>query len=326
MMLFNLHLTIWYLLFWISVMISIIAGVESIDLFNSLKLLSVYFNQNNQSRTPDAMLGIHFVKLLLKSTYDGCVDSETFVATRINELLDDFNKINIQSNSSGSANSYNTIVSQQLLEFDFVPAEKVRYGEIFTANQPFMTYDEYLYKVDTGSPTALESDVCLAELLNSNSNVCFVSSICSAIMSWKIESYGYQLTHKLLYYTVLSQSNCTSNFEPYSSVRAIITLLCSHIYQESILIYKMEFPSDMNDLLLEQVLLCGFNGYAEFLEERWIRNIVEWQNSASGCYEYHGERRDKRSMVILRDNCSDHMTGLAAAAISMFIRILLLEI
>lgn len=66
MMLFNLHLPIRYLLFWIGVMVSIIAGVESIDLFNSLKLLSVYFNQNNQSRTPDAMLGIHFVKCTLE--------------------------------------------------------------------------------------------------------------------------------------------------------------------------------------------------------------------------------------------------------------------
>lgn len=43
-------------------MISIIGGVDSIDLFKSLKLLSDYFNQNKQSRTPDAMLGIHFAK------------------------------------------------------------------------------------------------------------------------------------------------------------------------------------------------------------------------------------------------------------------------
>lgn len=57
---------------------------------------------------------------------------------------------------------------------------------------------------------------------------------------------------RLLYYTVLFQSNCTQNFPPYSSIRAIITLLCSHIFQESILIYKMEFPSNMNDLLVEQ--------------------------------------------------------------------------
>lgn len=81
----------------------------------------------------------------------------------------------------------------------------------------------------------------------------------------------------------------------------------------------------IQDLFAFSVLLCGFNGFAEFLEERWIQNIVKWQNSSSGCYEYHSDYRQKRSMLILPDNCSDHMTGLAAATISMFARILLLD-
>lgn len=87
---------------------------------------------------------------------------------------------------------------------------------------------------------------------------------------------------------------------------------------------SIQYVNDWNNLLLLSVLLCGFNGFAEFLEERWIQNVVKWQSS-SGCYEYHGYYRQKRSMVILPDNCSDHMTGLAAATISMFTRILLLN-
>lgn len=131
-MLFNLHFSIWYLLFWISGMISIIGGVDSIDLYHSLKLLFGYFYQNNQSRTPDALLGINFVKctriyflkfvdhsvvirnfvyflVILKSTLEECDESETFVTDRINELLDDFNKISIQSNYTDSPSSYNAI-------------------------------------------------------------------------------------------------------------------------------------------------------------------------------------------------------------------------
>lgn len=73
-------------------------------------------------------------------------------------------------------------------------------------------------------------------------------------------------------------------------------------------------------------MLCGFNGYAEFLDERWIDNIIKWQSPTSGCYEYHRDCRQKRSMMILQDNCSDHMTGLAAATITMFTRILLLDL
>ncbi|KAJ6625250.1 hypothetical protein Bhyg_03435, partial [Pseudolycoriella hygida] len=85
--------------------------------------------------------------------------------------------------------------AQKLLKFEFIPAKELKYGEIFTTQKSFITYDDYLYKVDTGSPNAIESDMCLSELLNSTSNFCFISSTCSEIMSWKIESYGYQLTH-----------------------------------------------------------------------------------------------------------------------------------
>lgn len=47
--------------------------------------------------------------VILKSTFDEYNGSETFVATRIGELLDDFTKINIQSNFSDLTSSYNTI-------------------------------------------------------------------------------------------------------------------------------------------------------------------------------------------------------------------------
>lgn len=52
---------------------------------------------------------------------------------------------------------FSLIVSQQLLKFKFIPAEGVRYGEIFTTNHSRLTYDDYLYKVDTGSPNPVES-------------------------------------------------------------------------------------------------------------------------------------------------------------------------
>lgn len=52
---------------------------------------------------------------------------------------------------------FSFLVSQKLLKFEFTPAEEIRYGEIFTTNHSCLTYDEYLYKVDTGSPNAFES-------------------------------------------------------------------------------------------------------------------------------------------------------------------------
>lgn len=58
---------------------------------------------------------------------------------------------------SNNYENFQFLVSQKLLKFKFAPADALRYGEIFTTNSPSLTYDEYLYKVDTGSPTAFES-------------------------------------------------------------------------------------------------------------------------------------------------------------------------
>lgn len=74
-------------------------------------------------------------------------------------------------------------------------------------------------------------------------------------------------------------------------------------------------------------LLCGLNGFAEFVEENWIEKIVSWQNETTGCYEYFGRypiesERRKRSVQVLDDNCSDHMSGLAAGLFGLLAKIL----
>lgn len=80
-------------------------------------------------------------------------------------------------------------------------------------------------------------------------------------------------------------------------------------------------------------LLCGLNGYTIFLEENWIGEIVSWQNRSTGCYEYYDVVADehqhedhqrqrrrcrKRNVLQLDDKCSDHMSGLAVAALGLF--------
>lgn len=101
----------------------------------------------------------------------------------------------------------------------------------------------------------------------------------------------------------------------------------------------MQFPMEMRDLLIEQgmyvdniylsnicsnpsftVFLCGLCGYAEFLEKHWLLNILAWQHHPSGCYKYYSPTI-KRSANRLKDNCSDHMSGLAIAALSQFLKI-----
>lgn len=69
-------------------------------------------------------------------------------------------------------------------------------------------------------------------------------------------------------------------------------------------------------------LLCGLNGFTIFLESNWIVEIATWQNNRTGCYEFiDNQERKKRSITKQDDKCSDHMSGLAAAAFGLFINV-----
>lgn len=77
-------------------------------------------------------------------------------------------------------------------------------------------------------------------------------------------------------------------------------------------------------------LLCGINGYASFIDELTAREIGSWQVADSGCFEYFDgalpaqdttAKKPKRHAALLKGNCSDHMTGLAAASFGLFARV-----
>lgn len=76
------------------------------------------------------------------------------------------------------------------------------------------------------------------------------------------------------------------------------------------------------------VFLCGYNGFTKFLNLNWISRIVSWQNKTIGCYQQKlidddenlMMHRNKRNAIIFDDSCSDHMTGLGAAVMGLFLQ------
>ncbi|KAJ8949340.1 hypothetical protein NQ314_008260 [Rhamnusium bicolor] len=70
------------------------------------------------------------------------------------------------------------------------------------------------------------------------------------------------------------------------------------------------------------VVLCGMEGYAEFLDGKWLEKIMEWQN-LYGCYESLPQNITKRTSFVIDFGCSDHSTGLGAAALALHLRFLL---
>lgn len=72
------------------------------------------------------------------------------------------------------------------------------------------------------------------------------------------------------------------------------------------------------------------NGYLTFIDEFIAKKIVQWQIADIGCFEYFEgmlstditvKRKLKRNANHLKGNCSDHMTGLAAATYGLFAKI-----
>lgn len=73
------------------------------------------------------------------------------------------------------------------------------------------------------------------------------------------------------------------------------------------------------------VFLCSFCGFPEFLQEKWIQNILSWQSTEYGCYQFILDMIDdpgkiKRNAIQLENECSDHMSGLALALMGAVIQ------
>ncbi|XP_055638234.1 uncharacterized protein LOC129776551 [Toxorhynchites rutilus septentrionalis] len=197
------------------------------------------------------------------------------------------------------------------------------------------TLRDYLLALDVGAPTRLQSDECLSELLVKDSenelnstayspslhavdsgrtNPLFLSRECSAAMSIRNKSYGYHLTHKLLFYLILDKlrfSNIEQGF-----VSAAKDKLCNQILHESRLIVELRYPEVFRDLFMEQVFLCAYAGFTEFRNQTWLGTIVGWQNS-NGCLN-DGHDSGLLEMNTLTAQCSTHMTGLGAALLGLF--------
>lgn len=77
-------------------------------------------------------------------------------------------------------------------------------------------------------------------------------------------------------------------------------------------------------------LLCGLSGYFGFIDEDIASETVKWQVAESGCYEYFDGalpsdnteiKKTKRHAAVIHGNCSDHMTGLAAATFGLYAKL-----
>lgn len=186
------------------------------------------------------------------------------------------------------------------------------------------------------------SDQCMAELLGTNvggNERCNISEKCWEIMTAP-GNKGYSLTHQVLYLELGEINGCLlkMNYKSARGVNYLQDYFCANVLRDAEAIAEHHFPDGDQDLLMEQVGLCGMLGYKDMFQNTWLAQIIEWQQP-NGCYttkldphRSHGEQttalhkiRHKRSEKILKGNCLSHKTSVALMALTMNLRFCLEE-
>ena len=174
------------------------------------------------------------------------------------------------------------------------------------------------------------SDACLSELLNG----CHVSAFCWTLFT-AVEFDEYPLAHQVFYLTIARSMDCLSKLPPpvAATVDAKITALCSSMFRVNLRVEARNYPSEDQDLFMQNIAFCGLSGYRPFRERlRWLEVIRSWQRSqpGAGCFPVNlhqlarmlAQSRPKRRERILADGCSLHKTSMALAAVSVYVQTL----
>ncbi|XP_018322615.1 UPF0764 protein C16orf89 [Agrilus planipennis] len=172
----------------------------------------------------------------------------------------------------------------------------------------------------------VKSDDCLEEILNgigrrNTTRLCYISPKCHEMMLADRTDVSYLLTHRLFYLQILRGTNCTTNINFVLKTQHF----CSLILREAKTNEYYGFPQ--HDLFLEQVSFCGMEGFSEFLIPNWRRKILWWQ-SPQGCYKNRAQPFNNKYLFTRSENnisygCTDHTTGLGAAALALNLRFLI---
>ncbi|XP_044004976.1 uncharacterized protein LOC122850056 isoform X1 [Aphidius gifuensis] len=178
----------------------------------------------------------------------------------------------------------------------------------------------------SGTPQEKESDYCLIELSNlkRQNKFCKISNNCSEMLVRNDHSRGYPLTHRLLFVQTALALNCKEI--SMINLPTLITNYCENIFEDLILLESLNFPLSSKDLAMEQIFLCGMEGYLEIANIHYAKLLLSWPSSI-GCYSSNGfdnvkHQRYSRSTNLMDYGCDNHASGVAAATLSLLLRAL----
>lgn len=195
------------------------------------------------------------------------------------------------------------------------------------------------------------SDKCITLLLGTwkdNGTPCIVTKACRDTMT-RFGCPHYSLSHQLLYFMVGKMRGCSNILEgERRESRVNMTdkhyqkMFCSNMMKSNEAFITNGFPGQTRDIFIENIMLCGLAGFADFYKSDWLRHILLWQDIEVGCFgkderdmaqvfgEMQGENKEahkrvKRREKMLSDGCSSHMSGVAVSALGGYLNYFLSE-
>lgn len=180
---------------------------------------------------------------------------------------------------------------------------------------------DYILKNKKAEYNGVPTDFCMYELLSktlgNRLKKCKPSTFCDEMMFGRRIDHGYLLTHRLLYLQIAAQLGCYKSF--FKKTRADY---CTYILKEAKTNSILGFPQ--RDIFLEQVALCGMEGFEEFFDAEWMDEVLSWQTK-EGCHKRGPELtnetfREDRSANYIAFGCTDHTTGLASAVLAIYLK------
>ncbi|KAL1422399.1 hypothetical protein MTO96_022269 [Rhipicephalus appendiculatus] len=202
---------------------------------------------------------------------------------------------------------------------------------------------------ELAAPDVIEgvSDGCLQQLFTGH-KCSQLNDSCWVAMTGGRQR-GYALTHQVIFLTVGIWLNCTAKLNSLAMEHGQppadwnLASKCARVADNAQLIVDENFPLSLRDLVhgtsvlkplkptllpLRSVAVCGFMNLPVFKNPSAIEDVLSWQRD-DGCYVIENQpaestlpprvRREERKG---KNECSLHMTSVAAGALATYLQIL----